>query len=54
MSEESETFLTKPSQIEALVMIMTLSIPIYSPMEFRARKALKEWNEADPNLVSCQ
>ena len=50
MSEESETFLIKPSQIESLVIIMTLSISIYSLMEFRVRKVFKEWNEAVPNL----
>ena len=45
----SEIFLKKPARIEALAMIMTLSLFIYSLTEFRVRKALKERNETVPN-----
>ena len=45
----SEIFLKKNTRIEALAMIMTLSLFIYSLMEFRVRKALKERNETVPN-----
>ena len=45
----SEVFLKKPARIEALAMIMTLSLFIYSLTEFRVRKALKERNETVPN-----
>lgn len=45
----SEIFLKKATRIEALAMIMTLSLFIYSLTEFRVRKALKEQNETVPN-----
>jgi transposase len=45
----SEVFLKKPTRIEALAMIMTLSLFIYSLTEVRVRKALKERNETVPN-----
>jgi len=45
----SEIFLKKNTRIEALAMIMTLSLFIYSLTEFRVRKALKERNETVPN-----
>ena len=45
----SEIFLKKPARIEALAMIMTISLFIYSLTEFRVRKALKERNETVPN-----
>jgi len=45
----SEIFLKKNTRIEALAMIITLSLFIYSLTEFRVRKALKERNETVPN-----
>ena len=45
----SEIYLKKATRIEALAMIMTLSLFLYSLTEFRVRKALKEQNETVPN-----
>ncbi|HIH03175.1 MAG TPA: hypothetical protein HA263_04785 [Methanoregulaceae archaeon] len=47
----SEIFLKKPSRIETLAMITTLSLFIYSLTEFRVGKALGERNETVPGKV---
>ena len=46
-----EIFLEKPSRIETLAIIMTLSLFIYSLAESRVRKALGERNETVPGKV---
>ena len=42
-------YLQKPERIMALLMIMTLSLLIYSTLEYRIRTALDEEDEAFPN-----
>jgi transposase len=46
--------LEKPGRIEALLMIMVLSLLIYSMAQRRLRKKLKELNETIPNQVNKQ
>jgi len=44
-------FLKKPERIEALLMIMTLSLMVYAALEYRIRKELKDNNKTFPNQV---
>ena len=48
----SEVYLKKPERIEALSMIMVLTLLIYSVAEWLIRKRLKERNEFVPNQVN--
>ena len=45
----SSTFLKKPQRIVSLVMIMGLSLLIYSIAQMKLRKALKQYNETIPD-----
>ena len=44
-------YLKKPERIESLLMIMTLSLMVYSALEYRIRKELKVNNETFPNQL---
>jgi transposase len=48
----SEVYLKKPERIEALSMVMVLTLLIYSVAEWLIRKRLKERNEFVPNQVN--
>jgi len=48
----SEVYLKKPERIEALSMVMVLTLLIYSVAEWLIRKRLKEQNEFVPNQVN--
>jgi transposase len=48
----SEVYLKKPERIEALSMVMVLTLFIYSVAEWLIRKRLKERNEFVPNQVN--
>jgi len=48
----SSLFLKKPSRIEALLMIMTLSLFVYSIAQRRIRATLKAQNETIPNQIN--
>jgi len=45
----SSTFLKKPQRIVSLVMIMGLSLLVYSIAQMKLRKALKQYNETIPD-----
>jgi transposase len=47
--EVCSVFLKKPSRIEALMMIMTLCLMVYSVAQYQLRKALKEKDETIPS-----
>ncbi len=47
----STLYLKKPERIMALLMIMTLSLLIYSALEYRIRKALNDSNSTFPNQL---
>lgn len=47
----SAFFLEKPSRIEGLIMVMTLSLLVYTTAQRRLRKALEEVNETIPNQI---
>ena len=47
----STLFLKNPKRIEALMMIMTLSLLVYAALEYRTRQLLKENNETFPNQL---
>ena len=49
--EVSSVFLKKPSRIEALMMIMTLCLMVYSIAQHQLREALKKANETIPNQL---
>ena len=49
--EVSSVFLKKPSRIEALMMIMTLCLMVYSVAQHQLREALKKANETIPNQL---
>ena len=44
-------FLKKPERIEAMLMIMTLCLMVYSALEYKIRKELKEQNKTFPNQL---
>lgn len=48
----SEVYLKKPERIEALSMVMVLTLLLYSIAEWLIRKRLKEQNEFVPNQVN--
>lgn len=48
----SEVYLKKPERIEALSMVMVLTLLLYSVAEWLIRKRLKERNEFVPNQVN--
>lgn len=48
----SSLFLKKPSRIQALLMVMTLSLLVYSIAERRMRKKLAASNESLPNQIN--
>jgi len=48
----SSLFLKKPSRIEALLMIMTLSLLVYSIAQRRIRKNLSAQNQTIPNQIN--
>jgi len=48
----SSLFLKKPSRIEALLMVMTLALLVYSIAERRLRAALKMQKESLPNQIN--
>jgi transposase len=50
----SEVYLKKPQRIEALSMIMVLTLMIYSVAEWKLREKLKETGETVPNQVKKQ
>jgi transposase len=50
----SEVYLKKPERIEALSMVMVLTLLIYSVAEWLIRTRLKERNEVVPNQVINQ
>jgi transposase len=47
--EVSSIFLKKPERVDALMMIMTLCLMVYSVAQYRLRESLKELNEHVPN-----
>ena len=47
----SAFFLEKPSRIEGLIMVMTLSLLVYTTAQRRLRKALAQLNETIPNQI---
>jgi len=47
----STLYLKSPQRIMALMMIMTLSLLVYSALEYRIRQALKKANNTFPNQV---
>lgn len=50
----SEVYLKKPQRIEALSMVMVLTLMIYSVAEWKLREKLKETGETVPNQVKKQ
>jgi transposase len=50
----SEVYLKKPERIEALSMIMVLTLMVYSVAEWKLREKLKETGESMPNQVKKQ
>ncbi|AKB52249.1 Mobile element protein [Methanosarcina barkeri str. Wiesmoor] len=50
----SEVYLKKPQRIEALSMIMVLTLMVYSVAEWQLREKLKETGETIPNQVKKQ
>jgi len=44
-------FLKKPERIEALLMVMTLSLLVYAALEYTIRTKLKEQNKTFPNQL---
>jgi transposase len=50
----SEVYLKKPERIEALSMIMVLTLMVYSVAEWKLREKLKETGESIPNQVKKQ
>ena len=50
----STLFLKKPERIEALMMIMTLSLLVYAALEYKTRKKLKENNVTFTNQLKKQ
>jgi transposase len=47
----SSLFVTKPSRIQGLLMVMTLALLVYSVAQRRLRQKLKEQNEIIPNQI---
>lgn len=47
----SAFFLKKPARIEGLIMVMTLSLLVYTTAQRRLRKALEKLNETIPNQI---
>ncbi|MCE2597456.1 IS1634 family transposase, partial [Motilimonas cestriensis] len=47
----SSIFLKKPQRIEALLMIMTLSLMVYAGLEHKIREELKHTDEFFPSMV---
>lgn len=47
----STLFLKSPKRIEALMMIMTLSLLVYAALEYKTRQLLKEKNQTFPNQI---
>ena len=45
-------FLKSPKRVEALLMIMTLCLLVYTALEYKLRKELKEKNETIPNQLN--
>jgi transposase len=52
--EVDSIFLQKPSRIEALMMIMTLCLMVYSIAQYKLRQALEETNETVPDQLKKQ
>ena len=50
----SEVYLKKPQRIEALSMVMVLTLMVYSVAEWKLRERLKETGETIPNQVKKQ
>ena len=50
----SDVYLKKPQRIEALSMIMVLTLMIYSVAEWKLRKRLKETGETIPDQLKKQ
>ncbi len=50
----SEVYLKKPERIEALSMVMVLTLMVYSVAEWKLRRRLKETGETIPNQVKKQ
>lgn len=50
----SEVYLKKPERIEALSMIMVLTLMVYSVAEWKLREKLKETGESIPNQIKKQ
>ena len=50
----SEVYLKKPERIEALSMIMVLTLMVYSVAEWKLRKKLKETGESIPSQIKKQ
>ena len=48
----SSLFIKKPSRIDALLMIMTLSLLVYSIAQRRMRASMKKANETIPNQIN--
>ena len=48
----SSFFVTKPSRVQALLMVMTLALLVYSVAQRRLRKALQEQRETIPNQIN--
>jgi len=44
-------FLKSPKRIEAMLMIMTLSLLVYSALEYKIRNELKQQNKTFPNQL---
>ncbi|XXF43237.1 IS1634 family transposase [Sulfurimonas sp. NW15] len=44
-------FLKNPKRIEAMLMIMTLSLLVYAALEYKIRKELKSQNKTFPNQL---
>jgi len=47
----SAFFLEKPARIEGLIMVMTLSLLVYTTAQRRLRKALERQDETIPNQI---
>ena len=47
----SSLFVTKPSRIQGLLMVMTLTLLVYSVVQRRLRQKLEERNETIPNQI---
>ncbi len=52
--QASTIFVKKPERVEAVLMIMALSLLIYTMLEIQLREALKTKNETLPNQVKKQ